>query len=43
MAKNIEVLVTIPFNESQQSIIKEAAHGVRIRMIPAQESGGYRR
>lgn len=37
MAKNIEVLVTIPFNESQQSIIKEAAHGVRIRMIPARK------
>jgi phosphoglycerate dehydrogenase-like enzyme len=37
MAKNIEVLVTIPFNESQQLIIKEAAHGIKVRMISARK------
>lgn len=38
MAKNIEVLVTIPFNESQQLIIKEAAHGVKVKMISARKA-----
>ncbi len=32
MAKNIEVLITIPFNDAQQLIIKEAAPGLKIRM-----------
>lgn len=37
MAKNIEVLITIPFNETQMVTIKESAPGLKIRMIPARK------
>lgn len=35
MAKSMEVLVTIPFNEAQQLQIREAAHGIRVKFAPA--------
>ncbi len=37
MAKSIEVLVTIPFNEAQQVQIREAAHGIRVKFAPARQ------
>jgi phosphoglycerate dehydrogenase-like enzyme len=38
MAKNIEVLITTPFNEAQQLTIKEAAPGVKIKMVSARKT-----
>ena len=35
MARYIEVLVTIPFNEAQQLMIKESVHGVKIKWVAA--------
>ena len=37
MAKNIDVLITIPFNDSQQVVIKEAAPGLKIKMAAARK------
>jgi phosphoglycerate dehydrogenase-like enzyme len=37
MTKNIEVLITIPFNETQMVTIKESAPGLKIKMLPVRK------